>query len=157
MTFRCISVVALATWAWTGIAEISDVRMALANLESYCTTSKYSRLASVEEFGFSSHSFDSPPLVGAIAAVSNHWSEIISDWDFYATNKTARMLLGNVICYSGTNAYLGIWSGLLEICVTNNEKCPPSVIEQFAFHSVPPLYQYAQMNYQIPTVSNCLY
>ena len=157
MKLLYLSIIALAAWAWTGAAEILEVREAFATLEAYCVTSKCSKLSSVEEFGFSTHSLDSSPLLGAIAAVSNHWSDIIVDWDFYSTNRTARMLLENVICHSGTNAYLGIWSGLLGICATNNAKCPPAVIEQFAFPSASPLYQYAQLNYQIPAVSNCLY
>lgn len=157
MRLPYMSLIALTAWAWTGTAEILDVRETFATLEAYCATSKYSRISSVEEFGFSTHSLGSSPLIGAIAAVSNHWSDIIADWDYYSTNGTARMLLGNVICHSGTNAYLSIWSGLLEICATNNAKCPPAVIEQFAFPSAFPLYQYAQLNYQIPAVSNCLY
>ena len=157
MRLRYLSFFALAAWALTSAAENMEVRGALETLEAYCATSKYSRLSSVEEFGFSTHSLDSSPLTGAIAAVSNHWSDIIADWDFYLTNGTARMLLENVVCHAGTNAYLNIWSGLLEICTTNSDKCPPAVIERFAFPSAHPLYQYAQLNYQIPAVSNCLY
>ena len=140
-----------------GLFASQDVRDAISMLETYCSTSIWGDASTIMEWGVPESEYSDGPFLSASEAISNNWCEMLSDWDFYATNETARMLLERVMCHSGTNAYIGIWCGLLDINAANENKCPPETIFKFAFPSSSPLYQYPILNYDVPIISNCLY
>lgn len=136
---------------------LQEVRDAISMLETYCSTSCWGDVSTIREWGIPESEYSHGPFASASAAISNNWCEILSDWDYYATNETARMLIQRAMCHSGTNAFIGIWCGLLDINAEDENKCPPETIFKFAFPSSPPLYQYQTFNYNVPIISNCLY
>ena len=129
---------------------------AIDELQSYCATSRYSRIDYIKDWGFSPRSYSAVPFINAVAAVSNHWQGALDDWGYYATNSERRLLLANVVSFAGTNALIGLWGNLLTMCEQQSNPVLLQFIDEFHAPSTGPLEDYVFLNYDIPAISNCL-
>ena len=134
-----------------------ELRESISGLEAYCSTSQFSTIGSVEEWGFSSRDYNAMPFVAAVAAVSNHWQDAIADWGYYSTNGNARLLFRLLTGFAGTNALVGVLDGMLDIAETNQMKCPPTWFHKQIIPNSAPLERFVERNYSIPVVSNCMW
>ena len=129
---------------------------AFEELRAYCGTTPYGDMDYIREWGFSRRIYAAVPFTNAVAAVSNHWQEAMADWDYFATNAEQRLLFRNIVGFSGTNAFFGVWDALMDIHTNAPAKCPLAYIDDFSVPPATPLEEYVFLNYSLPAVSNRL-
>ena len=132
------------------------VHEAIEDLRAYCVTSYYGDIDYVKNWGFSQQAYMAAPFTNAVATISNHWQEALADFDFFATNAERRLLFRHVVGFSGTNAFIGVWNGLIDLHALDERKFDKEYIRKVRVAAATPLEDYVFLNYQIPAISNCL-
>lgn len=116
---------------------------------------------SVQEWGLENGSWTRNPeqsgiMLAAISAMSNHVEAAVSMIPEVVTNGIQRELFLHMAGYAGTNAFLCIWDGCLNICETNPVSCPPSIIEGFWNAPTTPLEHYSIFYHNLPICQSLL-
>ena len=153
-TCRTILFMAASTTVIPCKGDQTQTRATLDELSYFCTTSQYCNLSQIAEWGFPSGICGTEPFCNTIAAMSNDWSSLVADWDYYWTNETMRLIIPNIVGFAGTNALLGVWDGLIDICQVDTNRCSAAFIREVYEAATTPLYRYAFINSDKPGVSN---
>ena len=83
MKLKQLIIVTLTIGGLYAKGSVQDVRNAFENIDTFCKTSRYSRLPGIEEYGISDQDLASKHVLDAVSAVSNNWQEVLADWDYY--------------------------------------------------------------------------
>ena len=147
-------VMALAT---ASPVEASDpTQTAIDGLVDFCASNHLTPPLLVEMHAFSPATCAAAPFTNAISAVSTNWQSIIANWDYYGTNSEMVILIPHLAGFAGTNAWIGIWSSLMDIYEADASKCPIGFIAEIHSPAGSPLEYFAHKNYTLPVISNLL-
>lgn len=153
-TCRTIFLMAILTIVIPCKGDQTQTRATLDEIGYLCSTSQYCNLSQVAEWGFPAGIFETEPFCSTISAISNDWPSLVADWDYYWTNETMRIIIPNIVGFAGTNALLGVWSGLIDICQADTNRCNATFIREVYEAATTPLYRYAFINSDNPAISN---
>ena len=92
----------------------------------------------------------------AIDSMSNHVGDAVSILPDIVTNDLRRNIFLNMAGHAGTNAFLRVWEGLLDIAETNAITVSPQQIDDFNSAAASPLENFPVFFYDIPTVQSLL-
>lgn len=96
------------------------------------------------------------PMWNAIGAMSNHVEEAIAMIPSVVTNDLQRDLFLHMAGHAGTNAFLRVWEGLLDIAETNPIVVLPELVDSFNSGATTPMEGYVVFHYDMPEIQSLL-
>ena len=92
----------------------------------------------------------------AIDSMSNHVDDAVLILPYIVTNDLRRNIFLNMAGHAGTNAFLRVWDGVLDMAETNALAVSPQQIDDFNSAAASPLENYPVFFYDLPMVQSLL-
>ena len=156
MRYRIISMITMVAMVISLAVGSNEPRMAIDELANYCASNHWSAHLLVEMHAFSPATRNDAPFMDAVSVVSNSWQLLIADWGYYGTNSEMAIMIPHLAGFAGTNAWIGIWTSILDIHDANASICPVRFISEVQKPAGTPLEHFAHKNYSLPVISNLL-
>ena len=134
-------------------ADMADTRAAFTNALAHCGNGRVDVIY-IEEYGFKPKFVETEAFSNLVSCVSNDVASVTNDMSFYLGSRTNRVVFLHLAPYIGTNAFTGIWNGLLDTFETNQTAVTATDIGTLWL--LEPMSEYVMIHYDEPAISNCL-
>ena len=99
---------------------------------------------------------DANRMLETIHSMSNHLDEALSMLPIVLTNDVRRNAFLTMAGHAGTNVFLRVWDGLLDIAETNGVAVSPETVDDYCLAATTPLDCYIVFFHAVPEVHGLL-
>lgn len=119
---------------------------------SLCDNSRYCLVENVEDMGFEPEVYTCAVFRTAVEYFSNNWQRVTNEWPRIRNEYKTRVVFGELIGFTGTNAFFGIINAMITDAQTN--AVTKKVLPNCVYATTSPMNTYMVYHYAEPSVSN---